>query len=529
MSSKHVTSVQAKPLGWFERFLSGVEWFGNLLPHPVTLFACLSVFIFFLSGLLAYINVSVADPRPVDSAGRAADGVIRVVSLVNAEGLQRVVTGLVTNFTNFAPLGTVLVALLGVAVAEHSGLLAALMRAMVMNASKSMVTFTVVLAGILSNTASELGYVVLVPLSALIFLSLGRHPLAGLAAAFAGVSAGYSANLLLGTIDPLLAGITTPAAQMIDPTYQVGPEMNWFFMAASTFLVAVMGTVVTEKIVEPRLGRYDPGQSTTDLDEQTMEPPSSKEKKGMRNAGVAFLVMVLLLAITIVPEWGVLRHPETGEVAGSPFLKGIVAFIFITFAVPGYVYGRTVGTMTSDKDVIDAMAKSMSTMGLYIVLVFFAAQFVAFFKWTNLGAVLAVKGATLLQTSGLDGPEVFILFILMCALVNLSLGSASAQWAVTAPIFVPMLMLVGYSPELIQAAYRIGDSVTNIISPMMSYFGLILAIASRYQKDLGIGTLIATMLPYTLVFFVGWVAFFYLWVFLLGLPVGPGAATYYPN
>lgn len=513
--------------GWFNRFLATVEWLGNLLPHPVTLFALLSVFIVLLSGILGYFDIAVADPRPVGAKGREEDGMIEVISLVSAEGLARIVTGLVTNFTGFAPLGTVLVALLGVSVAEHSGLLATALRGLVINASQRMVTVTIVLAGILSNTASELGYVVLIPLAAMIFHSLGRHPLAGLAAAFAGVSGGYSANLLLGTVDPLLAGITEPAAHMIDPSYTVGPEVNWYFMMISTFAVAFMGAFVTEKIVEPRLGKYNPADGADDLEQPDMHPPSAQEKKALRWAGLTFLALCAILAITIVPEWGVLRHPETGEVKGSPFLKGIVAFIFITFAVPGFVYGKVAGTMKNDKDIINAMAKSMSTLGLYITLVFFAAQFVAFFKWTNLGTVLAVKGAALLTALGLDGPEVFILFIIMCGIVNLSLGSASAQWAVTAPIFVPMLMLIGFAPEVIQAAYRIGDSVTNVISPMMSYFGLILAMATRYQKNLGLGTLIATMLPYSLIFMIGWTALFYIWVFLLGMPVGPGSATYY--
>lgn len=513
--------------GWFSRFLATVEWLGNLLPHPITLFASLAVFVVILSGILGYFDVAVADPRPLDAKGRDPDGMIEVISLVSAAGLQRIVTGLVTNFTGFAPLGTVLVALLGVSVAEHSGLLSTAMRALVLNASKRMVTVTIVLAGILSNTASELGYVVLIPLAAMIFHSLGRHPLAGLAAAFAGVSGGYSANLLLGTVDPLLSGITEAAAHMIDPAYSVGPEVNWYFMFISTFAVAGMGAFVTEKIVEPRLGVYDPSEASIELDKQEMTGPTVQERKALKMAGVAFVLVCCVLALTIVPENGILRHPETGAVAGSPFLKGIVAFIFITFAIPGFVYGRVAGTMKNDKDVINAMSKSMGSMGLYITLVFFAAQFVAFFKWTNLGTVLAVKGATLLQTLGLDGPEVFILFILMCGMVNLMLGSASAQWAVTAPIFVPMLMLIGFAPEVIQAAYRIGDSVTNVISPMMSYFGLILAIATRYKKDLGMGTLIATMLPYSLVFMVGWMVLFYTWVFLFGMPVGPGAATYY--
>lgn len=512
--------------GWFSRFLATVEWLGNLLPHPITLFASLALFIVVLSGILGYFDVAVADPRPLDAKGRDPDGMIEVISLMNAEGLQRIVTGLVTNFTGFAPLGTVLVALLGVSVAEHSGLLSTTLKALVINASKRMVTVTIVFAGILSNTASELGYVVLIPLAAMIFHSLGRHPLAGLAAAFAGVSGGYSANLLLGTVDPLLSGITESAAHMINPDYVVGPEVNWYFMFISTFAVATMGALVTEKIVEPRLGEYDPNEASADVEKQDMAPPTAQERKAMKMAGLAFLAIVGILALTVVPENGILRHPETGAVAGSPFLKGIVAFIFITFAVPGFVYGRVAGTMKNDRDIIAAMSKSMSSLGLYITLVFFAAQFVAFFKWTNLGTVLAVKGATLLQALGLDGPEVFILFIIMCGIVNLSLGSASAQWAVTAPIFVPMLMLIGFAPEVIQAAYRIGDSVTNVISPMMSYFGLILAIAARYKKDLGMGTLIATMLPYSLVFIVGWTILFYVWVFLLGMPVGPGAATY---
>lgn len=357
--------------GLFSRFLATVEFLGNLLPHPVTLFAMLACFIVVLSGILGYFDLAVVDPRPEGAKGREADGMIEVISLMSAEGLQRIVTGLVTNFTGFAPLGTVLVALLGVSVAEHSGLLSATMRSLVMNASKRTVTFAVVFAGIISNTASELGYVVLIPLAAMIFHSLGRHPLAGLAAAFAGVSAGYSANLLLGTVDPLLSGITEAAAHMIDPDYVVGPEVNWYFMFISTFVVATMGALVTEKVVEPRLGKFDESEASVDLSKQSMDAPSAIEKKGLRWAGIAFVVVCGILALTIVPENGILRHPETGAVAGSPFLKGIVAFIFVSFAVPGFVYGRVTGSMKNDRDVIDAMAKSMGAMGLYITLVFF--------------------------------------------------------------------------------------------------------------------------------------------------------------
>ncbi len=522
-----VANAPENQKGWFNRFLASVEFLGNLLPHPITLFAIFCVAIVIFSGIADWAGLSAIDPRPEGSKGRDPDGVIEVVSLLSADGLTKIVTGLVTNFTGFAPLGTVLVALLGVSVAEHSGLLAASMRGLVMGASKRLVTFMIVFAAILSNTASELGYVVLIPLAAMIFHSLGRHPLAGLAAAFAGVSGGYSANLLLGTIDPLLSGITTPAAQIIDPGYEVSPDANWYFMVVSVFLIATLGTLVTEKIVEPRLGKYNPDEASIDLDSQQIDHLSDLEKRGLKWAGVALAVTVGLLMLTIVPSDGILRHPDTGLIAGSPFLKGIVVFIFVTFAVPGFVYGRVVGTMKNDRDVINAMSKSMSSMGMYIVLVFFAAQFVAFFKWTNLGTILAINGAAFLQAINLTGPEIFVFFIFMCAFINLTLGSSSAQWAATAPIFVPMLMLVGYAPETIQAAYRIGDSVTNLITPMMSYFGLILAVASKYKKDMGIGTLVATMLPYSMIFMVGWIVLFYVWVFLLGMPVGPNSPTYY--
>ncbi|MEM6795188.1 MAG: AbgT family transporter, partial [Acidobacteriota bacterium] len=451
---------------------------------------------------------------------------------------------LVTNFTGFVPLGTVLVALLGVGVAEKSGLLTTAVRALVLGAPKNQVTFIVVFAGVLSNTASEMGYVVLIPLAMAIFHSLGRHPLAGMAAAFAGVSGGYSANLLIGTVDPLLAGITEEAARLISPEYEVHPAVNWYFMMASTFLVTAIGWFVTAKIVEPRLGTYDESEASEDLGESaSMAEVTEDERKGLRFAGLS--VALVTVAIVVVagpnipgsslfswlPGWGVLRNPDpmaTGPDAFRPLLRSVVPLILVFFVIPGFVYGRIVGTMRNDRDVIDAMAGAMRSMGLYIVLVFFAAQFVSFFSYSGLGQILAVLGAEALVALNLDNPAVFLPFILMCCFVNLMLGSASAQWAVTAPIFVPMLMTVGYSPEVIQAAYRIGDSSTNLITPMMSYFGLILAVATRYRKDLGIGTMVATMLPYSVAFLIGWISLFYLWVFVLGLPVGPGAPTLYP-
>ncbi|RIV85750.1 AbgT family transporter [Aurantiacibacter zhengii] len=512
----------------FTRFLDGVEWLGNLLPHPVTLFALLAVGIVLVSGLFGWMGVAVEDPRPAGAPNVADDGMIRAVSLMNGDGVRRIFTGLVDNFTSFAPLGVVLVAMLGVGVAEKSGLLSAAVRSMVLGAPPKLVTVAIVFAGIISNTASEVGYVVLIPLGGAIYYALGRHPLAGMAAAFAGVSGGYSANLLIGTIDPLLAGITQEAAQLIDPDYTVLATANWYFMFVSTFLITIIGSLVSIYIVEPKLGPYDASKADPDvLDEGMMQPLTDTERKGLRWSGVALLGVLAFMAMTLVPEWGVLRNAETGDRMDSPFFDGFVVWILIFFITIGYTYGRVTGSMKTDRDVIDAMSEALSALGLYIVLVFFAAQFVAFFGWTNLGAITAVTGANFLVESGMTGPVVFFAFIAICALINLSLGSASAQWAVTAPIFVPMLMLIGYAPEAIQAAYRIGDSTTNIITPMMSYFGLILAWATRYQKDLGVGTLIAMMLPYTLFFITTWSVFFYLWTFAFGLPVGPGSPTYY--
>ena len=528
--------MEKKKRGIFDRFLAVVESAGNLLPHPVTLFFLFAAGTVVLSGFGGWFEWAVQDPRPEGSAGRAPDGMIRAVSLMNEEGLRRILVNLVDNFVNFKPLGTVLVALLGVSIAEHSGLLTAAIRAVVIGAPRHAVTLALVFAGVLSNTASEIGYVVIVPLGAVIFYSIGRHPLAGLAAAFAGVSGGYSANLLLGTIDPLLAGITEEAARMIDPEYEVHAAVNWYFMIGSTFLVTFMGTAVTSLIVEPRLPEYDKSLADDDVEESaSFEALSKLEKRGLWWAAGTIAIMTVGLFYlsgfsapteTSPPFYGALRNPETGALAKSALLSGVVALIFVFFLIPGIVYGYVTGSVKKSTDVVNGMTKTMATLAMYIVLVFFAAQFVEYFKWTNLGTLLAVVGANGIKALNMDNALVFIPFIMVCFLSNLLMGSASAKWAVTAPIFVPMLMLVGFSPEVIQCAYRIGDSASNVVTPMMSYFGIIYAYACRYDKNLGIGTLISLMLPYSIVFAVGWTIFFYIWVFVIGIPVGPGAPLY---
>ncbi|HKY32399.1 MAG TPA: AbgT family transporter [Candidatus Polarisedimenticolia bacterium] len=500
---------------FLHRSLDVIEWVGNKLPHPGTLFALFALGVILGSAVLSGAGYVARHP----STGQP----IEALSLLNGDGLRRIVTTMVTNFTSFVPLGTVLVAMLGVGVAEGSGLLTAVLRAMVLSAPRRLITMMVVFTGVCSNAASEAGYVILIPLAAVIFLAVGRHPLAGLAAAFAGVSGGYSANLVLGTVDPLLSGITQETARIIDSSYAVNPACNYYFMFASTFLITALGTWVTERIVEPRLGAYAGPEKTGPV--EGLQPI---ERRGLAAAGLTLLLLAGLLLWAVVPSDGVLRDPETGDLLHSPFLSGIVTIIFVMFLLPGLVYGVVTGSIRSDGDLMAKMGAAMKSLGLYIVIVFFAAQFVAYFAWTNVGLITAIKGAEVLKSIGLTGIPLIVGFVLVTAAMNLFMGSASAKWAVMAPIFVPMFMLLGYTPELTQTAYRIGDSSTNVITPMMTYFALIVAFAERYAAKGGMGTIIALMLPYSITFLAGWSLFLIAWM-TFGLPVGPGAGLYLPE
>ncbi len=493
-------------------FLNFVEKIGNALPHPATLFALFALLVIVMSWVVGMFDLSVVHPGTGET--------IKPFNLVSREGLAMILSKMVTNFTGFAPLGTVLVALLGIGIAEGSGLIGTVLRVVVLSSPKKLLTFVIVFAGVLSNTASEVGYVLLVPLAAVIFLAAGRHPLAGLAAAFAGVSGGYSANMLLGTIDPLLAGLSEEAARIIDPAYLVNPACNYYFMFVSTFLIAALGTWTTEKLVVPRLGEY-----TGDEKPEEVRGLTPTEKRGLRWAMFTIIAFTAILLWGLIPADGFLRDAQTGGILKSPFMSGIVALIFVSAALAGIAYGMGAGTFKNDSDVMKGMSKSMETLGSYIVLVFFAAQFVAYFNWTNLGLIVAVSGAEGLKASGLGPIPLMLSFVLVSAAINLVMGSASAKWAIMAPVFIPMFMLLGYSPEFTQMAYRVGDSVTNIISPMMSYFALIVAFIQRYDKKAGIGTVISTMLPYSIVFLIGWSLLLILWI-LLELPIGPGASMY---
>lgn len=516
--AKTVNNVQKpKRKGIFNFFLDGIEKVGNMLPHPVTLFVLFSLAVIIISHIAAKAGLFVEYQTVKDGVAELQR--VDAISLIDADGIRFMFSKAVSNFTGFAPLGTVLVAMIGVGVAEGTGLISAALRKLVLVTPKRFITAVVVFAGILSNVASDAGYVVLVPLGAIIFLSFRRHPLAGLAAAFAGVSGGFSANLLIGTVDPLLAGISAEAAGLLDPTYQVTAVANWYFMIVSTFIITIIGTIVTEKIVEPRLGEYK-GSANIEMDKLT-----KKEAHGLIAASVTLVLFVIAISLLVVPANGILREVGTGKIIGkSAFMDGLVPIITLFFLLPGIAYGIFAGTIKNDKDVAGLMGKSLGTMGGYLILAFVAAQFVQYFSYSNLGTILAVKGAEFLELTGMTGFPLIIGFIVVSAFINLFIGSASAKWAIMAPVFVPMLMRLNYSPEFTQVAYRIGDSVTNIISPLMAYFAVIVAFAKKYDEDTGIGTLISTMIPYSIAFLVGWTILLAVWfLFFKHVPIGPDA------
>ena len=498
--------------------LNSIETIGNKLPHPATIFVILCITIALVSGIMAKLGVSVTYEGLDRSTMEIKTMTANVVSLLNPEGIRYMFTSAVKNFTSFAPLGTVLVALLGVGLAEGTGLIGTILTKLVTSTPKRLITLVVVFAGVMSSIASDAGYVILVPLGAMVFLSFGRHPMAGLAAAFAGVSGGYSANLLAGPTDALLAGISTEGAKLFSDSVYVSAADNWYFIIASTFLITIVGTFVTEKIVEPKLGEYK-GTEKVELKDISLE-----QKKGLKFAAVSLVIFLVLIGLTLLPN-GILRNPETNEILNSPFMDSIVVIIALLFMVPGIAYGIGAKTIKNDKDVINLMSKSMSTMGGYIVLVFFASQFVQYFNYTNIGIVIAVNGANLLKNIGFTGIPLIISFIILTAFINLFMGSASAKWAIMAPIFIPMLMNLGSSPALVQMAYRIGDSTTNIISPLMSYFALIVAFAEKYDKKSGVGTLITTMVPYSIAFLIGWTILLIIWL-MFNIPLGPGVSVF---
>ncbi|WP_270749396.1 AbgT family transporter [Fusobacterium hominis] len=522
-----------------DKFLNFVEIAGNKLPHPVAMFFGFFVITIILSYVLSKMGVAVTYSEISKSTGEVIKKTTTVQNLITTAGIRGIFTSAVKNFTGHAALGSIVVAMLGVGLADGTGLLSALIKKLVLSTPRVLVSAIVVFAGVMSNIASDAGYVVLIPLGAVIFASFGRHPLAGIAAAFAGVSGGFSANLLIGTTDPLLGGISTSAAQIVLPGYVVDATANYFFMFASTFLITIIGAWLTDKVVEPRLGEYTGPKLEVDSDAEL----TKQERRGLFLSLISVIIFVVVVVFMIIPEDAVFklsakeiqafiaenhREPGTMELLKPFFSDSIVFVLMLAFFIPGLVYGVSAGTVKDHRDVIQALVKSMASCGQVFVIIFISAQFVYVFTKSNIGIVIAVNLANILKDMGITGIAAAVGLIFLTAFVNLFIGGASSKWLMLSPVFIPMFVELGLTPEYTQLAYRIGDSTTNVISPLMSYFPIIVGFASKYAKNegnMGMGTVIAMMLPYSMVFLFAWTALFVVWT-LLGLPIGPGVSMF---
>ncbi|NIG74532.1 AbgT family transporter [Klebsiella sp. Ap-873] len=513
MSTLTTKGNEAKENRLLNGFLNAIEKAGNRLPEPALIFFYFLLVVMGLSAALSQLEFDIVNP--------VTQQAVQVNNLLSAEALTHTLSTMVTTFTSFAPLGIVLVAMLGVGVAESSGFINVALKKMLRVTPKKLLTPMLIFVAMFSHVAADAGYVLVIPLGAIIFMSAGRHPLVGIAAAFSGVSGGFAANMVPTGNDALLQGFTQAAAQLLDSTYTVNTLCNLFFGIGSTLLITLVGWWVTEKIVEPRVSKMAvDGDFKHDEDMSSVTP---EESRAFRRAGLVMLLSLLGLATAAWPESSTLRSPAGALTDfGAPVMKSIVPLIFLIFILPGIVYGFAAGTFKSGKDVIGAMNDSMSKMGSYMVMAFFCALFIKAFSDSNIGTLVALAGADGLKAMALPGEATIIGMVLLTALVNLLIGSASAKWALLSPIMVPMLMAVGISPELTQAAFRIGDSSTNIITPMMVFFPLIVIYCQRYVKGAGVGTLVSMMMPYSIAFLVSWSLFLLVW-WGLEMPLGVAA------
>lgn len=494
----------------FSRFLSFVEKVGNKLPHPFILFFYLTVLLVILSWILSLFKAAVVHPNTQET--------VAVKSILSYEGIQFILSDTLKNFTDFAPLGLVLTVMLGIGLAEKVGLLEMLMKRAILNTPRKIITFTVFFIGILGNIASDAAFVVIPPLAALVFLSVGRHPIAGLAVGLASTGIGFTANVLIAGTDALLSGISTEISQGINPDIIVTPLDNWFFMSVSTFVLAGLGTLITEKYVEPRLGAY------TGEQQSISNEISSLEKRGLRNSLIAAIIFVAaIVGAMLIPNSPLLN--EDGTLLRSPFLSGIVPVLFLFFLVVGIVYGVSTKKIQSSADVPKLMTEAIGTLSGYIVLIFMIAQFVAYFNWSNIAIWLAVHCAAILTHLNMTNVFVIVLFVLLTAFLSLFIISGSALWSLVGPVFIPLFMVLGYHPAFIQLAYRIGESSTNMVTPLNPYFAIILSFMHVYDKKAGIGTLMSLMIPYTIGFLIIWIILMLVFA-LLGIPIGPGVSLY---
>ena len=499
-------------------FLATIERVGNMVPHPAIIFFLLIAIVIVLSVIFAALGTTVTYEGFDEAAGDIVQQTTAVRSLLSADGIRFMLTSPVANFLGFTGVGVILVAMIGVGLAEESGLIATLVRKLVAIAPRSIFTFMIVMVGVLSSIAADAGYLVLVPLAAAAFHSMGRHPLAGLAAGFSGVAAVFLVNVFVTPTDALLVEVTNDAIRTVNPEAQISVVGNLFFMIASSIVMGIICTLLTERVVEPRLGPYTGGvpvEASTGL--------SGSEERGLKYAGRALLGFVIIIAALTAPPlpWGILRNQETGGImAGSPFMSGLIVLISLLFLVLGYAYGKGAGTIANVTATIGLVVKTWSNLAGMIFLLFVIANFIAFFNYTNLATVLAVNLADFLKTTTLGASAYIVLFVIVVAIIDIILTGALAKWAILAPVFVPLFMRLGGDPNLVLAAYRVGDSPMNVITPLNVYLAVMVGFANKYQKDAGIGTIVALMLPYTVVLLVLWTLMLILW-YSFGLPLGP--------
>jgi aminobenzoyl-glutamate transport protein len=520
--------LQSGVLGWIERL-------GNKVPDPAMIFVWLIGVLVLVSIIGAAQGWSASLTYSGEKApdwGELADGTLtyRATSLLTEENVTRLFVEMPKTFTGFAPLGLILTIMLGAAVAERSGLFSAMIRAALRNASRSLLTPIVALIGILSHFASDAAYVVFLPLAAIVFASAGRHPLAGMAAAFAAVSGGLAANITPTQLDVLLFGFTQEAARIVDPAWRMNPLGNWFYTFSATILFVPLIWLLTDRVIEPRLGKWQAAADDEDDASETLAQSAldADERRGLARAGLAALVVAAgIAALVLIPSWSPLYDDSAqGPAALQPFFGAMVPAFTLLFLVPGIVFGRATGRITSSRDVMDMMQDGLRSLAPYIAFTFFAAHFVAMFNWSRLGPILAINGAQWIASFEMPKALLLVAVQMMSSVLDLFIGSASAKWSALSPVVVPMFMLLGISPEMTTAAYRMGDSYTNIMTPLMNYFPLVLAFAQRWDRNFGVGSLLALMLPYALCFMVVGVGMTVSWV-VFDLPLGPGAQVFY--
>lgn len=498
-----------------ERMLDAIERAGNKVPHPALIFVALSVLVVLLSAVVSWFDVSVTYQSINPETHEVEEITTTARSLLSADGIGFMYENVVNNFMSFQAVGVIIVAMIGVGVAEASGLVDALIRKLVKVAPRKLLTYILVFIGILSSIAADAGYLVLIPLAATAFLSMGRHPLAGLAASFAGVAAVFTVNILIKPLDGILTGITNDAIHLLDPTRSIDLTANFWFSLASVLLLTFLVSLITDKIVEPRLGPY-----TGEMPEHVGEDLTPQESRGLRYAVFALLGVIAVFLLLTVPSGAPLRNAETGALIGdSPFMTGLIVMVTIVFLAMGVGYGIGARTMTSSVEVIKAMEKAIGSLAGLILLLFIISQFLAYFTYSNIPTLVAVGLGDLLETAGIGAVWLMIGFIIVVAVLDLIMTGAIPKWAIFAPVFVPLLMRLDVEPDAVLAAYRVGDSPLNAVSPLNAYFALIVSFAAKYQKNAGVGTVVALMLPYVAIVFVAWIVLFVLW-YLLGIPWG---------